>query len=84
MAIIRHPTLGGFHGSHEAGVVEWSSSALTRTDSSAVQSAVLLVVNRLCVGNGEVKANELAQGMHGLGCWDGEAEDDDFWGDVKK
>ena len=63
MAHVRHPTLGGFHGSHEAGVVEWSSSALTRTDSSAVQSAVLLVVNRLCVGNGEVKANERAKSM---------------------
>ena len=55
-----HP--GEFPRVPEAGVVELSSSALTRTDSGAVQSAVLLVVNRLCVGNGEVKAN-----AHGWG-----------------
>ena len=49
---------------NEAGVVDWSCSALARSldatsfgpGTAAVQSAVLLVVNRLCVGESEVKA----------------------------
>ncbi|CAK8998202.1 Protein aardvark [Durusdinium trenchii] len=40
----------------EAGVVEWSTAALARfMDCPAVQSALLLVVNRLCLKNPDVK-----------------------------
>ena len=56
---------------HQAGVVEWSTAALARfMDCPAVQSALLLVVNRLCLKNPDVKAWKAGRYVKVLGLCD--------------